>query len=138
MRKTNPEIAALRHSLEVAERRRDREAERLAATKREVREIRSRLREVGVSVRRRTNLDPHQQAGGRNIASMLTVFARHRTLTQSDASRLSGVGNGTTTWAIKALLKDGAIVSTGRRIGRSEEFRYVPKTRRETTLRPGQ
>lgn len=106
------------------------------------RDIRDREAELDAA-RRRTphhsygGLDPHVQAG-HNADAMERVFARRRTCTMAVAASEAGISSGTSTWAIRALIDDGVIVPTGRRVDRSKEYRYVPRQQRETTLRPGE
>jgi len=89
------------------------------------------------------DLDPHQQAGKKNIALMSGVFAKGRTLTAAEATRRAGSKPGHQVWAIRALLVDGVIEETGAKIagkrgGLSKQYRYVAAANRSTRLGPGE
>lgn len=87
--------------------------------------------------RKASELDAHAQAGLDNVLRMEAVFANERVCSQATAAREAEVQSGTGTWAIRALLEDGAIVATGEMEGVSKVYRYVGK-RRRTRLRPGE
>lgn len=92
---------------------------------------------MGTRVRKTEVLDPHQQAGHENVAQAEQRFRAHRTARAATVAQELGLSSGTTTWAIRALLKDGAIEPTGQRIARSPEYRYVARQRR-TRRGPGE
>jgi hypothetical protein len=87
--------------------------------------------------RERGPLDAHKQAGPRNVARMVEAAAKLGTASQAALSAASGVGTGSTTWAIRALEKDGVLVDTGERENGSRVFRYVAKKGRSRVMRPG-
>lgn len=81
-------------------------------------------------------LSAHAQAG-HNAPKMAAVFERLGVATMKQAADEAGVVSGASTWSIKALVEDGLIEPTGRKIGRSPEFRFIG-AKGETTLEPGQ
>lgn len=87
---------------------------------------------MGTRVRKTEVLDPHQQAGHSNVARARMSFAKRGTARAATVADALGLSSGTTTWAIRALVKDGSIEPTGNRIARSPEYRYVggKRTRR--------
>lgn len=101
-----------------------------AARKDLTRRTRTRKRDRGP-------LDAHKQAGPRNVTAMLEAAKKLGQASQAALSEASGVGTGSTTWAIRALEKDGVLVDTGERDNGSRVFRYVPKKGRSRVMRPG-
>lgn len=105
-----------------------------------IRTYESELRELlpgRRKVRKASDMDPAVQAGHANVEKLRTVFASRRRLSQAAAAREAGLSSGTTTWAVRALLREGSIEETDERDGVSRVFRYVPRTRR-TRLGPGE
>lgn len=72
--------------------------------------------------RRSRRVRARRQAGERNIDAMRRAFERLGTATQAQAAQTAGVRSGTSTWAVRALVEEGAIVATGRRHNRSPEY----------------
>lgn len=90
--------------------------------------------------RERGPLDAHKQAGKRNVSAMADAARRKRVASQAELAVASGVGTGSTTWAIRALVEDGVLVDTGERRDGSRVFRYVAKPNRKAgsrMLEPG-
>lgn len=89
-------------------------------------------------LRPRAPLDPHKQAGPKNVELMRGVFRGGRTLTAAEATARAGSEPGHQVWAIRALLAEGAIEETGFQVGVSREYRYVPKSKQKATrMKPG-
>lgn len=59
------------------------------------------------------------------VAAMRAVYLQLGVATQAQVARLAGVGSGTSTWAVRALLGEGLIRATGRTVRRSAEFEWV-------------
>lgn len=98
---------------------------------------RTLLRRTKPRTRKRTRkLDPAAQAGPANMQKVEEAARRHPVATQATLARLSEVGTGSMTWAIKALVQRGVLEPTGRQIDGSKEYKYVPKKRR--VLKPGE
>jgi hypothetical protein len=93
---------------------------------------RERLRAGG----RRRDLDPHKQAGPKNVDLMEKTFRRLGEASVAEATREAGSEPGHQTWAIRALEADGVIERTGERRGVSVVYRYK-KRGRVTRIRPG-
>jgi RIO-like serine/threonine protein kinase len=109
---------------------------RIRATKKELRRMERNLRKMENAPR---ELDPHQQAGPKNVELMRRVFLEGRVLTAAEATRRAGSKAGYQVWAMRALLKEGQIEETGRTIGVSKQYRWVgAKRRKATRLGPGQ
>jgi Fic family protein len=81
--------------------------------------------------------DPHAQAGPKNVELMRETFKEGGTMTAAEATAAAGAKPGHQTWAIRALLEEGQIIETGRKVGVSKEYRYL-KTKRKTRLGPGE
>lgn len=81
-------------------------------------------------------LTPARQAGKANVAAARAAIKRLGTATQAAVGQESKVGTGSLTWAIRALLEGGEIEPTGKRVGRSEEYRYVGG--RSRVVKPGE
>lgn len=104
---------------------------RLEASKRGLRRI------PGGKRRSRGTLDPHKQAGPGNLAKLREAASVAGEASQAQLARASGVGTGSMTWAIRALVKDGELVDTGERLDGSRVFRYVRKRGRSRVMQPG-
>lgn len=117
--------------------------ERKKALRKEISSARAALRRLEREYQRLTTqkepreFDPHAQAGPANVELMREVFKR-RKLTAAEATRIAGYPAGHQVWAIRALVAEGQIEETGRKIGLSKEYRWVPSTRRKTRLEPGE
>jgi hypothetical protein len=83
------------------------------------------------------SLDPHSQAGPKNVALMGDVFRRLGTASAAAATKAAGAQPGHQVWAIRALVADGTIEPTGEKDGVSAIYRYRGR-RRTTTIKPGQ
>lgn len=81
--------------------------------------------------------DPHAQAGAANVELMRGVFAEGKVLTAAEATRRAGAKPGHQVWGIRALLAEGQIEETGRKVGVSKEYRFV-KGKKRTRLAPGE
>ena len=81
-------------------------------------------------------LDPHSQAGPKNVALMGDVFRRLGTASAAVATRAAGAQPGHQVWAIRALVEDGTIEDTGEKDGVSKVYRYRGR-RRVTRIQPG-
>lgn len=97
---------------------------------------RDELRGQGRKARPSEQLDPHSQAGPKNVELMREVFKEGRVLTAAEATTRSGSEPGHQVWAIRALVSEGQIEETGRKVGVSKEYRWVGK-RRRTRMKPG-
>jgi hypothetical protein len=81
-------------------------------------------------------LDPHSQAGPKNVALMADTFRRLGTASAAEATKAAGAEPGHQVWAIRALVADGTIEDTGEKVGVSKVYRYRGR-RRVTRLAPG-
>jgi hypothetical protein len=64
-----------------------------------------------------------RRAGRANVAALLAAFERAGApLTMHEAGLAAGVGTGTLTWAVRALVATGRLRATGERRGRSAEY----------------
>jgi hypothetical protein len=86
--------------------------------------------------RRSADLDPHKQAGPKNVDLMERTFRRLGEASVAEATREAGSEPGHQTWAIRALESDGVIERTGERKGVSVVYRYK-RRRKVTRIRPG-
>lgn len=102
---------------------------RLDAAKRELR------RKPGTSAR---VLTAERQAGKKNIGRLREAAARLGTASQAALGSESGVGTGSLTWAIRALVDRGELVDTGRRDGGSRVFEFVPAKPGRRVVKPGE
>lgn len=98
---------------------------RLKETRRSV----ARAAKTTTSRRRRGPLDPARQAGPRNIAKVREAAEKLGTATQKALADSSGVGTGSMTWAIRALVNEGALEPTGESVNGSREYRFVTASR---------
>lgn len=102
---------------------------RLEAAKRELR------RRPGSSSR---VLTAERQAGKKNIGRLREAATRLGTASQAALGTESGVGTGSLTWAIRALVDRGELVDTGKREGGSKVFEFVPAKAGRRVVRPGE
>lgn len=87
--------------------------------------------------RERGPLVAEKQAGKRNIAAVEKAAEKKGEATQAELAVASGVGTGSMTWAIRALVERGRLTPTGERRDGSNIFRYVPE-KRSKVRRPGE
>ncbi len=117
-------------------------AARLAAQEAE-QEVKLRLRSVRLQQRRYSrgragrSAAPRAQAG-RHADEALRVMRRtRRPMSQHEVGELAGIGTGTLTHAMQALVADGLAEETGVRKGRSMVFRLTEEGRKsKITRRP--
>jgi hypothetical protein len=88
-------------------------------------------------------LDPHMQAGPKNIALMGGIFKKLGRASAHEATTVAGYRHGQQAWAIRALVEDGRLRDTGERVGRSRVYEYVPSSPvsyrdRDVSLKPGE
>lgn len=93
----------------------------------EVRRTVARQAKGRTATRSRGPLDPAKQAGPKNIARVRAAAAALGSATQKALADESGVGTGSMTWAIRALVDEGVLEPTGKSINGSREYRYVEK-----------
>lgn len=70
----------------------------------------------------------YRKVSEETVAAMRAVYQQLGVARQATAARLAGVGSGNSTWATRALVADGVIRPTGRKVRRSAEFEWVGPT----------
>lgn len=70
-------------------------------------------------------LDPHMQAGPKNIALMRGIFEKLGRASAHEATTMAGFRHGQQAWAIRALVKDGVLRPTDEKIRRSVVYEVV-------------
>lgn len=103
----------------------------------------SRLERAKADLRRRgtgvvRQLDAARQAGKRNVQAAREAIKQLGEAPQSEIGSLSGVGTGSLTWAIRALIDTGEVEPTGERVRGSAVYRYVPPRKRARVVKPGE
>lgn len=106
---------------------------RAASLDAEAREVREKLRAL-VGYSRGRTLTPHAQAGRYATVALGVLRSAGEPLSQSQVGSRGGIGTGTLTHAMQALVSDGLIVPTGKRSSRSMVYRLTPKGRRARGL----